>query len=337
MDFINGSTCYETRLLFRPYEEYFESCLDDINRKIFDFRISEEKYMLESSIMGESNDRIFYEAEKKSVFEKIGQAVMSIFKTFAELMDKIIDKVKSIGMKNKTDIQKLEILIKKNPSLKDEAIAAFDKGYLELGDIRSLKELDAAFDEILKMTKNKETDPKTIKAKWEKAKANFEKDEKSWKVVKVATATTAVLSAALAIKTFKPKCLKAEQDAQDSKKAMSERKAAIYKALQEENVINDDTGKWQATLTIWRELNSKHAAARKENLTRLEKVANAIASFLDKHSSQNSQDRFKADVGHTLKNIADAKEGEKKKLHDETYEITLARKEAERKDRADSC
>ena len=332
--FVEGSLSREIDDIFHPFESFLESCLDDINTSCANFASASEIYALESGILGSASDKTFmaYESEKKSFFAKIGEMVISIYNKFAELIDKVVSSIKSLSFSKKSDLQKLDILIKKNPSLQKEAVAAFSSGALDLSDVKSLKELDSAFDEVLRMAKKKDVDPKSLRAKWDKAKEKFEKDEKTWTVVKVAAATTTIITAAIALKTFHSKCLKASNDAQKDKSEMNKRKAEVYQTLTDEGAIDENTGKFQTMLAIWRELNGKHSAARKQNMSNLGKLANSISEFVDKHSSDESKNAFHNDMKTTNRQESERKQKERDEKDNEVYRAQMQRNKADYED-----
>lgn len=323
LDYINGSISLEAESIFRPYESFMESCKNDIDMIFVDISMLEEKVALESTIMGSVPEKMMmvYESEKKNIFTRIGEMIITIYNKFAEFIDNIIDKIKTYSFKKKSDLQKLDILLKNHPELKNEAIAAFNEGALDLSDVKSLKELDSAFDEILKMARKKDIDPKTLRGKWEKAKENFNKDSNTWKVVKVAGAATTIITAAIAVKTFSSKCAKATNDAQKDKQSMRELKAQILSNLKEEGAVTDDTGKWQTVLQIWRELNGKHSAVRNEHLTVIDRLSNGIVSFVDKFDKDGGK-RLHSDLQHAADNKY---ERERRELN---YKMKTAQAEA---------
>ena len=96
---------------------------------------------------------VVYEAGKKNIFTKIGEMVIALYKKFVETIDNIIDKIKTNIFNKKSDLQKLDILMKKHPELKKEEEKtlqeALKDGIFDLRDIESLKKLDESFDEIL--------------------------------------------------------------------------------------------------------------------------------------------------------------------------------------------
>ena len=336
IDFVNDSINLKTEEIFRPFNHFMESCKKDINTMIFDFSMVEEKVTLESAIMGSVPETMMmvYESEKKNIFTKIGEMVVAIYNKFVEMIDKVIDTIKTYSFKKKTDLQKLDILLKKHPELKNEAIAAFNEGALDLSDVRSLKELDSTFDEILKMAKKKDIDPDSIKGKWEKAKKKFEEDAEKWeKVGKVAAATTAVITAVVAVKTLSSKFAKADNELREEKQKSKEAKAEILAELEKESLVDSSTGKWTLILQIWREWNNNHSKvirARQDNILSL---ADKVAAFVDKYD-KNAKDGgdLRTNLEYINKKKADKADDERRKNLDKVTDETLVRAKAQRDD-----
>lgn len=263
--------------------QVFESATTNIMNEFLEFRSSlffeNAASSLESTIMG---GEYLTEAEKKEeevkqgVLERIGKAVMEIFKKFSDLIDNLIDRIKNIGFSKKTDIQKLDKLIKVHPNLKDEILCSFKEGSLDITDIRSLSELDKTFDEIVKLSKKKDTDSSTLKGKWEKAK-------KKYLNIETAKNVTIIVTAILAVRKFTSDCAKAKNILERDKAEMQKRRDNIMSQLNEENVITDKSGLMETKLAIWRELNGYHAKAAGLVSTNLSKITDSIAAFIDKH------------------------------------------------------
>ena len=338
VDYVNGSVSLDTLDIMKDYESFNESCKQEINEMFAKFEMLEDRVTLESAIMDTVPEQMMmvYESEKKNLFARIGEMIIKIFDKFIKTIEGFIDKIKFNILNKKTDLQKVDILLKKHPELKNEEIAeiqkAFVDGSLTLNDVKSLKELDKAFDEIVKMVKKKDIDPKSIKGRWEKIKANFEKDEKSWKIVKVGSATTVAVGAALALRKLIPEWKKHAEDGHELKKKANAEKAEILEELKKSTAVNDTMGKWQILLEIWRYKNEKYTEVYGGIYNGLDKVAKGLARFLDKFDKKGSTvEAFKKN----LETIA-FKENEKKekeyqdsikKAEDEAY----ARKEAELK------
>ena len=326
IDYVNGSIDLETTNIFKPYESFMESCKNDINKMFADFDMMSERVALESAIMDTIPESMMmvYESEKKNIFAKIGEMVVAIYNKFVEVIDKIIDAIKNHSFKKKSDLQKLDILLKKHPDLKDQVIVAFDSGALNLSDARSLKELDSTFEEILKLAKKKDIDPASLKGKWEKAKEKIGKAAST--TVKVAAGVTTVLTAAKVLKSFKSDCAKATNIAQEEKQKRAEQKAEILSRLKDEGVVNDNTGVWRTMLEIWREMNNIHSKTQKDNFGIISKISNGITSFLDKFDKDSALSKRYHDNASETKRLKDEKE---KKIFDDRVKEDAA-KHAER-------
>jgi hypothetical protein len=326
IDYVNGSIDLETTNIFKPYESFMESCKNDINKMFAGFDMLSERVALESAIMDTIPESmvVVYESEKKNVFAKIGEMIVAIYNKFVEVIDKIIDVIKNHSFKKKSDLQKLDILLKKHPDLKDEVIVAFNDGALNLSDARNLKDLDSTFEEILKLAKKKDIDPKSLKGKWEKAKEKIGKVAST--TVKVAGGAATVITAVKALKTFNSDCARATNIAHDEKQKRAEQKAEILARLKDEGTIDDNTGIWRTMLEIWREMNNMHAKTHKDNLTFISKISNGISSFLDKFDKDATLGKHYRDNASETKRLKDERE---KKIFDDKVKEDAA-KHAER-------
>lgn len=311
--YVNNTLTPMTDMLFREYSDEINDIYDSTNNICYEMSLLEERVNIEQEITGSVDDTLVleYEEKKKNFFQKIGEAIITIFEKIRTAIQSAIDKIKEIAFGSKSDLQKLDTLIKKHPELKNEAICAFNSGALDMKDIKSLKELDAAFEEIIRMSKEKDIDPNTLKGKWEKAKKKFNEDEKTWKIVKVGAAATTVITAIKAVVTFNGVLRKNRDMLQESNAKNKELEAEIEKTLtaggflykkdKNGNTIYDKNGSevmvgyHTAMLQILRERNGFHDAARMKNLTLIEHMQNGIAKFLDKFTPKSKTDRLYSD------------------------------------------
>ena len=311
--YVNNTLTPMTDMLFREYSDEINDIYDNTNNICYEMSLLEERVNIEQEITGSVDDTLVleYEEKKKNFFQKIGEAIITIFEKIRTAIQSAIDKIKEIAFGSKSDLQKLDALIKKHPELRNEVVAAFNSGALDMKDIKSLKELDAAFEEILRMSKEKDIDPNTLKGKWEKAKKKFNEDEKTWKIVKVGAAATTVITAIKAVVTFNGVLRKNRDMLQESNAKNKELEAEIEKTLtaggflykkdKNGNTIYDKNGSevivgyHTAMLQILRERNGFHDAARMKNLTLIEHMQNGIAKFLDKFTPKSKTDRLYSD------------------------------------------
>ena len=172
------------------FEQYLSSCMDDIYEAYSELKSKTDFIMLESSIMGaiDEDKQLFLESENKNYIEIIGKKIIELGKKFMEMIDSLIEKVKNIGFKFKSNEKKMQLLIKKHPELAKEKIQVIcDEGALDFSDIDSLAKLDKEFETILRMSKEKNVDPNTLRGRWEKAKKKFVNpdDDTATKIKKV--------------------------------------------------------------------------------------------------------------------------------------------------------
>ena len=335
--YVNNTLTPMTDMLFREYSDEINDIYDNTNNICYEMSLLEERVNIEQEITGSVDDTLVleYEEKKKNFFQKIGEAIITIFKKVRAAIQSAIDKIKEIAFGSKSDLQKLDTLIKKHPELKNEAICAFNSGALDMKDIKSLKELDAAFEEIIRMSKEKDIDPNTLKGKWEKAKKKFNEDEKTWKIVKVGAAVTTVITAIKAVVTFNGVLRKNRDMLQESNAKNKELEAEIEKTLtaggflykkdKNGNTIYDKNGSevmvgyHTAMLQILRERNGFHDAARMKNLTLIEHMQNGIAKFLDKFTPKSKTDRLYSD--YSTESII---KGKKEKEESSSAEVATA-------------
>lgn len=277
------------------YESTVDELSNSIDNKIDIFLAKYESYMTEAEIMGElSEDKsLFLEAESSNLLTTIGNAVISMFKKLIEFANNVIDKMKNIGFKSKSDTDKLELLIKKHPELKNDIVTAFKNNDLRLSDMKSLKELNSAFDEIVNLSKKADVDPKSIKGKWEAAKKKYE--ENSDKIAKTAKNITAVVTAATVIVTFKKVILDSRKNVMDAKEKIGKNSDEVTKAI--EDLKKFENGKYaNANLTNAQLIKNATAFINGEyhkmivgNETNIDKLSNTISHFLGKYSDDEME------------------------------------------------
>lgn len=314
--YVNNTLTPMTDMLFREYSDEINDIYDNTNNICYEMSLLEERVNIEQEITGSVDETLMleYEEKKKNFFQKIGEAIITIFEKVRAAIQSAIDKVKEIAFGSKSDLQKLDTLIKKHPELKDEVVCAFNSGALDMKDIKSLKELDTAFEEVMRMSKEKDIDPNTLKGKWEKAKKKFQEDEKTWNVSKIANVTKTVLTAGTVVLTFGGVLKKNKDYLEKSHRENKALEAELEAQLRKEGAITatdpstgkGGTGKWTALLQITRERNGYHDAARMKNLSLLERMQNGVAKVLDKFTSKRQTEKLFNDYD-TERRINDAK------------------------------
>lgn len=275
---------------FYDYFNYLESCLNDVDSSYIDYQIAENLVMTESTVMGEVNQEktIYLEATQKSLIEKIGAAIIEMGKKFAEMINKCIEKLKDLTFKFKNNEKKMNVLLKEHPELAKEKIQILcDNGGLDFSDMKSISEMNKTFNEIVKMSKDKDVDGNTLKGKWKKAmdKIYGPNDSTLDKVSKTIGVTAAAVTLGITLKTAVSKIAKSKSELDRIKSEDRKMSEDIYRRLRDEGIINDNTGKATALLYINRERQGKIANICKENMSVIDKAQEKIANILDKASN----------------------------------------------------
>ena len=205
MNYINDTYAFESDNIVRSYNKYLDSCLDDMEPVFSEYSLICDKIDLELMMMESTSEEnmIIYEEAKKSFLQKVGEKILELRDKFIEFVDKMIDKIKTFTFNHSSNEQKLKKLLKEHPEFKNDTLLAVREGTLNLNNIRSFKELNDDFDKIMDMIKKGNVDPNSLKGKIDAAIEKHEKKLK--KAAEIAGATTAVITAAVALATISGK------------------------------------------------------------------------------------------------------------------------------------
>ena len=295
---------------FEQYENDVNSLISEARKSYVDLRSNTDLIMLESEIMGEleNSQTAILEAEGQNFVKKIGQTIISLFESFVKFVDSIVQKLKDFNFRLKSNEKKMNYLVKNHPELTKEKIQLLaDEGGLDFSDFKSLAELDKEFFQIVEMSKKADVSPDSLKGKWEAAKKKLNMQDSTVKTIAtVASAATATISLALAIKKFKGDVAESHRDAIASKTTINRAKACAFAAISQDNPDSDNWGKANVLLSIYRELQGKHQKAIQNDASVLNKMSNAIASAIDKALDStaaisifgNTRDSIHADLLH---------------------------------------
>lgn len=286
------NTGHEDLYLTDPFikcEKAIDDIVNESNKSINAFLDSFNLEVTEATIEDrEINSEIYTEAT--NVFEKIGNAIIAIFKKFSEFIDRISDKIKNASFKKKSDIEKMEALIKEHPELSDDIIAKFNNGDLVLSDAKSLKEVEGLYDELIRMAKDSKVDSNTFKGKVNAFKKKLKESDQS-AIVKGAKSAAAVISAGTAILTLS-KLIKDVQKNKDERRMSTQRmydKALdLYdevKAGGEKDSIDTSMGKLGVIQQLFGEVTKDSMGKIQKNENALERLGDNIHAFIAKHSS----------------------------------------------------
>jgi hypothetical protein len=309
--------------------------LDDIYEAYADLKSKTDLIIFESSVIGEIDEdkQLVLESENKNFIEKIGEKIIEMSKKFMEMIDRLIDKVKSIGFKFKSNEKKMDLLLKQHPELAKEKIQVLcDEGGLDFSDMKSLSELDKEFEAILKMSKEKDIDPNTLKGKWEKAKKKWvgTDSDKATNVKKVAAAATAVITLGVAIHKFKPEITTWKNKLSEAKMHQKSENYKFYKHITEENPEMADKGVIAWKLAMNRERNGLYSKAIQKHQSIFDRMINSIADGIDKViGSKPGKVVFGDAKSSYIDDMKQASKMEKKKTHDEEYRRRKATRKAD--------
>lgn len=159
--YVNG-THEDILSLNTVFDKDINTIVESVESEYNDYEKHYSEFLIESETSGfEDLDEIaMLESEGDNVFAKIGNAIIAVLKKFREGLQKLI---KNDRFKNKSDMDKIDALIKAHPNLKDQIVGhASDFNFKELENIA---QMEKAFNDIMAMS-----DPKSMEARWKKTK-----------------------------------------------------------------------------------------------------------------------------------------------------------------------
>ena len=270
----------------------------EIEEAVSSFINISEYYTFESELMGELDEEksLFMESKGKNIFEKIGNAIIEIFKKLGDLIKSVKQKFKDMRFKTKGAIEKIDIVCKDNPELKDKVICAYNKGDLKVADIKTMKEMESAIDEIFKLARQKDVDPKTLRGKFEALKKKAKESDKS-AIVQGSKSLVYVVSAAGALYEFKKRVLDARKVADECDKRNAENHKNFIKAY--EDLSKQENGRYVDpnaltklqilhNVLAWDANDTKNLVAAEDG--KITKLERGIFRFLADHAKGSSQE-----------------------------------------------
>lgn len=289
LSYINGSNmeipAYDP---FKVFESDLNDILDAVNTAYNEYHEAMNEYNLEVEFL-ESGDDVKLETaeEKKTNFvDKIGAAIIEVGKKAVAFINNIITKIQESLFANKSDMQKVSALCKKNPGMADEINKAFKEGNLQVTDLKSIKELESAYDEIMRLAKQENVDPNTLKGKWANAKKKFGNMSEA-DIIKGVTATIGVATAASVLVINLGKLPEAISNIKNFKQNAADKTELANLALEK---ARNDAEKSRVQLD---EAKRQHAMSQKIDSARLDserfKAKNAKDNEINKLNKQKAQ------------------------------------------------
>lgn len=282
----NGATNEMLSDDFVACEKFLDTSLNEFDIEYLNYQTHVNTLTLECSIMNTVMDdetKLLIEDANSNIVSKLGEKLIEMGKKFIEYIEKKINEIKDKFFKYKNNEKKLAELIKKHPEMGKEKIKLMcDEGALDFSDMKSLAEMDREFMKIVKLAKEGEEDPDTLKAKWNHVKKKWiSDDDKITQITKVAGAATAVISLVVLVKTFGPKIAESKKKLQEEKLNQQRTNAEIMQAL-ESSGFKKNQGYFSTMLAMNRERQGKHMQAIGEHLNAINKLENMFASAADK-------------------------------------------------------
>ena len=137
--------------------------------KIAEMRRNQE---MELGIFTESSDEAYMEGVKEAI-TKLGNKIIEIVQRILDFIKSIPDKIREATW-NKANVDKKMNMIKKEDPKKFEALKVYvDKGMLDFNTFDSMKKFYDGYDELITELKKKEVDEKSLKGKLEKIKSSI--------------------------------------------------------------------------------------------------------------------------------------------------------------------
>lgn len=236
---VNNTSVSKADSLLNSYQKYLKTCMNDMEPVYIEYSMACDKYNLEYAIMESVSDdnQIMFEAAKKNFFQAVGEKLLELRDRFIKFVDGIIDKIKTASFNHKSQQQKVDKLLKDHPELKKETLLAVKEGSLDLKDIKSFKDLNDNYEEILRLARKGDIDPNSLRGKWEAAKEKFEKDAD--KIIAGGKVATGLVTAVLAVKTLPHMFKDADQKNKDLSNKRNEQR---QKALETMKMIEKHSG-----------------------------------------------------------------------------------------------
>ena len=120
---------------------YFDYCFSNFEESYHEVCDALTDFKKECALIAFEESGLFFKSRRKksqestpskpvetNVFAKIGEFVKRSAQFLKEMMERFMNIFRQFRFKNKTDMQKLGIILKSNPELKDQIIDEFKKG-----------------------------------------------------------------------------------------------------------------------------------------------------------------------------------------------------------------
>lgn len=306
--FVNGGT--EELFTTSPYialQEFMVESEIQIHDMIEDFMNLSAEYTAEAAINGDDPEKtLMLESEGKNIFAKIGDKIIELWKRVVDYIKGCVQKISDKVFDSKSDLDKLEVLCKKHPELRDEIIDAYKDGSLSVASMKSFAELERTYSELVTMSKKADVKPGSMKEKWNKAVEAFEKADKT-PVFVIASTIVSAMSLYKAISSFKGDCLKIKNNVKDYEKKANEHTQELYKTIEilkkkdgaGNAIVTDEMAKAEVLYRASKYLAGEYSAASGTSVKAIDKISNTFFRLNSKLTTKAQKNQFHSDVKNT--------------------------------------
>lgn len=299
------------------FESYhlLNSITDDVVRLVSMEAEVEEHTIFEGADAADFT--VMLEAEGNNVFEKIGNTIIAMFKSFMELIKKMTDKVKTnlIGAKKASTNASLKEAMKANPELANQFLKSVTSGNIKAHDIKDLDEMIDSATKISNDYMNGKLGEKDFNDKIDDTLAKFEKKARPISaILGVASATLGIVVSINKIneysKGMNEKTLAATEKLNATKeKCMNQAKQDFAK-----DSIN------ASKLNVWASGQRRVMAALSKDASVVGKITDRLLSFLTRVPVGPKADLTKMDTKFTDREHSNRTAREDERLQSRLHE-----------------
>ena len=262
-----------------------------------DYEKNVESLELRSFITESVDKESLYIEAGENFFAKIGKVVLKLAKKFSDMCDKIIQNVKEITFRMKSNEKKIKMLQKEHPEVsKDTIKELISDGGIKIADMKSFAELDNAYYKLMKMAKDKDVDPKSFKGRCKEFEQKIKNhDGKLMTVAAVAGAATTIFGFYKLAATIGRDVKKAKQDVNEMT-GETYNKLKEYIGKEKADLDVETMGKMELTLRMHNALLHKKNAAISKNVGVIHKIEIALARAVDKIAGTKAVKSIAGDI-----------------------------------------
>lgn len=329
---------------FNLFESEIDTIMDTVNTAYLEYKAAIDEYNLSVEFFEASDDakKDNVSGAKTNFVDKLGSAIIEVGKKALAFINNIISKIQDSLFGNKSDMAKVSALCKKNPDMADDINKAFREGKLQVADLKNIKELEDAYDEIMRLAKQENVDPNTLRGKWAAAKKKFGNLSES-DIIKGATTAVGVAAAGTGLvlsigklpeaiynikhfkEVMKDKTELAELTLSKARDSAEEAKIKLDTA-KKSAALSDETNKYKLSEAKYKEAKAKdeaETASMNKGIT-ASKVVKSIADNLKGTPTSESVDIDISVDGYMTESASAAVAGVIQQVHSDMMRVLTA-------------